>query len=333
MFAALYPGQGSQSVGMGRYLVENFNVAKLLFEEASDILSLNFKKLCFDGPESDLALTINTQPALLLVSTASYLAFTTEAEFKPTAAAGHSIGEYAACVNSHALKFSNALKAVRQRGEAMQNAVPEGEGAMAAVMGLSPNQVKKLCKWAEENSNQSPLEPANYNAPGQIVISGKKTVLDWLITNFDKSIFDDEKKSGEEIGRVKFIPLKVSAPFHCSMMKPAELKMEKVLNNISFSNSNHPIVQNYSASETQDKQTLRKNLISQVSGAVRWIECTERLYKMGVRSAIEFGNGQVLKGLCKKIQSEMEVLNLNSLEDFRMAQHQIKIQLKASAQK
>lgn len=310
--AAIFPGQGSQSVGMGRYLVENFKSAAELFEEASDLLSLDFKKLCFEGPEADLALTENTQPALLLVSTATYRCGQEVGDLDIQACAGHSIGEYAAAVSAKVLAFSDALMAVRARGEAMQKAAPLGEGAMAAVMGLQPEQVKKLCAWVQEKTNDSPLEPANFNAPGQIVISGKKKLVDWLIENFDKDIFE-----GEELGRVKFIPLKVSAPFHCSLMKPAEEKMGEVLSALNFSEASHPLVQNFTAEAHSDGESIRRNLVSQVSGPVRWIECVEKLVNMGHKKHIEFGNGKVLAGLAKKIDPDLQVINLNNLEELK----------------
>ena len=172
-FGALFPGQGSQSVGMGRFLFDNFQSAKRLFEEASDTLSLDFKKLCFTDSDNELNLTANTQPALLLVSTATHRALSEIFENKPMLGMGHSIGEYAALVTAGSLNFTDAIKAVRQRGEAMQSAVPVGQGAMLAVMGLTPEQTTQLCQWVEKQSGFTPLEPANFNAPGQIVISGK----------------------------------------------------------------------------------------------------------------------------------------------------------------
>jgi [acyl-carrier-protein] S-malonyltransferase len=310
--AAIFPGQGSQSVGMGKFLFDNFKSAKELFEEASDTLSLDFEKLCFEDPDSELDLTINTQPALLLVSTVCHKALLETCNLDIGAAAGHSIGEYAAVVAAGGLKFSDALKAVRKRGEAMQSAVPVGEGAMAAVMGMSPEQVDKLCKWVEHLADDSPLKPANYNAPGQIVISGKQSLLDWLIKHFDKSIFE-----GEQLGRVKFLPLKVSAPFHSSMMMPAEETMMLVLLDMAFSNTQFPVVQNFTATANSDADEIRDNLVSQISGPVRWIECTNKLVELGLDHQVEFGHGKVLSGLAKKINKDITVYNLNNLEEFQ----------------
>lgn len=310
--AAIFPGQGSQSVGMGKYLFDNFKLAKELFQEASDTLSLDFEKLCFEDPDSELDLTINTQPALLLVSTVCYKTLSSACNIEIGASAGHSVGEYAAVVAAGGMKFSDALKAVRKRGEAMQSAVPVGEGAMAAVMGMSPQQVDKLCKWVESLADDTPLKPANYNAPGQIVISGKKSLLDWLIKNFDKSIFE-----GEELGRVKFLPLKVSAPFHCSMMLPAEETMMLVLLDTEFSDSQYPVIQNFTATPTSAADDLRNNLVSQISGPVRWIECTEKLVELDLDNQVEFGHGKVLSGLAKKINRDITVYSLNNLEEFQ----------------
>jgi len=311
MWAAIYPGQGSQQVGMGKFLFENFKEAKHLFEEASDTLSIDFKKLCFDGPESDLALTENTQPALLLVSTATHQVLQATSDFKPQAACGHSIGEYAAVVGSGALKFSDALKAVRKRGEFMQSAVPVGTGAMAAVMNLSPEQVQTVCIKATQESKAGVVEPANFNTPGQIVISGSKGAVDWLMQHFDPSWTPGAN-------RVKFIPLNVSAPFHCSLMKPAEEKMQKVLNDLPFQKASYPVVQNVNAKAETEGSNIRNNLVLQISRPVRWIECVMELKKMGHTKLIELGAGKVASGLVKKIDSEtLSTFTINSLEDLK----------------
>jgi [acyl-carrier-protein] S-malonyltransferase len=312
MWAALFPGQGSQSVGMGRFLFDNFQVARELFEEASDSLKLDFKKLCFEGPESDLQLTENTQPALLLVSTATFRVVQSTTGVTIGAAAGHSIGEYAAVVTAGAMSFTDALKAVRVRGQAMQRAVPIGQGGMVAVMGLSEEQVTHLCKWAEETSGMKPIEPANFNAPGQIVISGSQKLIDWMKANAKADIF------APETPRLKLIPLAVSAPFHCSLMKPAEEEMRLVLSHTTFNDAAWPIVQNITAQETTSGAVLRENLIAQVSGAVRWTQCMARLKSLGVTRSIEFGAGKVLSGLAKKIDSSAETpFNINTLDDIK----------------
>lgn len=316
-WAALFPGQGSQHPGMGKFLHEEFTEAKRVFEEASETLKIDLKKLCFDGSEQDLALTENTQPCLLTVSVATFSVLKSQFGFKPVASAGHSIGEYAAVVCADALKFSDAVKAVRIRGQAMQSAVPVGQGGMTALMGLEPQQVFDLCKWAEKESGDGPVQPANINAPGQIVISGKKSALDWLAANFKPEMFNG--------ARVKFIPLKVSAPFHCSMMKPAESRMKEVLGEMEFKNASSPVVQNVNATAVTDGAELRKNLVAQVSAPVRWIECVQNLVEQGVRQSVEVGCGKVIAGLCKKIDSQnLTVSNVNSIEDLKAIEALIK---------
>lgn len=312
MWAALFPGQGSQAVGMGQFLYDNFSIAKELFEEASDTLKLDFKKLCFEGPESELQLTENTQPALLLVSTATFRVLASIADLKITAAAGHSIGEYAAVVTSGAVHFSDALRAVRIRGQAMQRAVPVGKGGMLAVMGLTDEQVVHLCQWAEKTSGLKPLEPANFNAPGQIVVSGSQELVDWVKTNAKADLFAPESP------RLKMIPLAVSAPFHCSLMKPAEEEMRKVLAETQFHEAGWPIVQNFTAQETTNASQLRENLVLQVSGPVRWTQCMARLKALGAQRFIEFGAGRVLTGLAKKIDSSATPpFNINTLDELK----------------
>lgn len=322
MWAALFPGQGSQSVGMGKFLYENFSSARHLFEEASDTLSLDFKKLCFEGPEADLQLTENTQPALLLVSTATFAVVHDLTEVKIGAAAGHSIGEYAAVVTAGSVRFADGLRAVRTRGQAMQKAVPVGEGGMVAVMGLSDLQVEELCRWTAKTSGLGPIEPANFNSPGQVVISGSQKALDWMRANAKADLFATD---GAPAPRMKLIALSVSAPFHCSLMKPAEETMAKVLDATTFASAKWSIVQNVTAQETKDGSTLRANLTRQVSGAVRWTQCMQRLKTLGAQGYIEFGAGKVLSGLAKKIDSGAPTpLNINSLDDIKFVEATVK---------
>ena len=300
---------------MGRFLFDEFPVARQTFEEASDALKLDFKRLCFDGPESDLQLTENTQPALVLVSTATFRVINTTLGLDITAGAGHSVGEYAAVVAAGSISFEDALRSVRVRGQAMQKAVPVGQGGMVAVMGLSDDQVVRLCQWTEETSGLKPLEPANFNAPGQVVISGSQKAIEWLRENTETA---KTEIFGSESPRMKLIPLSVSAPFHCSLMKPAEQEMALVLGATKFSNAAWPVVQNVTARETREGETLRSNLVRQVSGAVRWTQCMSRLKELGVTRSIEFGAGKVLAGLAKKIDSTTEApLNINTLEDIK----------------
>jgi [acyl-carrier-protein] S-malonyltransferase len=318
MWAALFPGQGSQFPGMGKFLCDEFQIARETFEEASDALSIDFKKLCFEGSEADLALTENTQPCLLLVSTATYRVLSSLVDFQPIAGAGHSIGEYAANVAAGSMKFTDGIRAVRKRGQFMQSAVPVGQGGMLAVMGLTPEQTKKLCSWVESETGQTPLEPANFNAPGQIVVSGKASLIEWLTKNMKADLFQPETP------RCKFIPLKVSAPFHCSMMKPAEEKMAAVLNDLAFSEARFSIVTNVNAQAEKHGDSLRKLLIQQISSPVRWVECVQELKRLGAQKMIEFGCGKVLSGLSKKIDSEnIQTFNINSLDELKNLEAQL----------
>ncbi len=311
MWSAIFPGQGSQHPGMGKFLYEDFVAAKRLFEEASDTLSLNMRKLCFDGSESDLAQTENTQPCMLLVSTAAFTVLAQEFGFTPRVASGHSVGEFSAIVAAKALSFSDALRAVRQRGQAMQSAVPLGEGGMTAVMGLDFRQVSELCVWAEKTTGKSPVQPANINAPGQIVISGKKSILNWLAQEFKPEMLPG-------LPRARFVALKVSAPFHCAMMKPAEEAMASVLAAIPFATAAFPVVQNVNAQAVQSGDDLRRGLVQQVVAPVRWVECMSKIGAMGSHLTVEVGCGKVLSGLAKKIDRErLRTFNVNSLEEIK----------------
>lgn len=311
-FTLLFPGQGSQAPGMGRWLFDEFQEARLCFEEASDALKIDFKKLCFDGTEAELALTENTQPALLCVSTATQKVLRSRLDVKVAAAAGHSIGEYAALVAAQVLPFSAAIKAVRIRGQAMQAAVPVGQGGMTAVLGLDEEQVHWLCDKAVKDSGFGPLSPANFNSPGQVVISGNQKTLDWLKNNFKPEDIPGSPK------RAKLIPLTVSAPFHCAMMKPAEDRMREVLGAQTFQKAEFPICQNFTAQLVQEADQLKENLIRQVSAPVLWTQSMMSLRSAGHLRTLECGHGQVLKGLLKKLEGEaFQVWNFNSLEDLK----------------
>lgn len=312
MNAFLFPGQGSQAPGMGSFLYENFGTAKLTFEEASDAISLNLKKLCFTGSVEELALTENTQPALLTVSIATARVLSEDLGVKATATAGHSIGEYASCVYAGVLAFKDAVRAVRVRGQAMQSAVPVGLGGMTATLGLTDEQVQFLCDYTVKTSGFTPLSPANYNCPGQIVISGNMKALEWLKTNFKPEILPGETK------RAKLIPLQVSAPFHCALMLPAQEKMQTFLQDIPFKNAGITVIQNVNAQVETEASQIKKNLIEQVSAPVKWTQSMETLKKLGTATCFEVGNGQVLKGLLKKIDGEFfKVHSTSTLEDLK----------------
>lgn len=314
-WGALFPGQGSQSVGMGKFLFDEFQTARHLFEEAGDALKQDMKKLCFEGPESELQLTENTQPALVLVSTVTARVAHEVTGVQIEAGSGHSVGEYAALVHAGVLQFTDALQAVRARGRAMQKAVPVGQGAMCAVLGLQDDVVKKLCAEVEKASG-FPLEPANFNAPGQVVVSGSAKAVEWMRENVKAEWMIE--KFGPDSGKPKFIPLAVSAPFHCRLMKPAEEEMAIVLKGISFSAPKTAVVQNLTASSTNSPDEIREKLIGQISGAVLWTQCQQELLNRGLTKYVEFGAGRVLQGLAKKIAGDQaQVFGLNSIADLK----------------
>ncbi len=318
MWALFFPGQGSQSPGMGKWLYDEFTIAKRVYEEASDALKLDLKKLCFEGPEDELQKTENTQPAILATSIAYFRVINDLVELKPSAAAGHSIGEYAALVSAGVMPIDQAVVAVRERGLAMQNAVPLGKGGMCAILSLEDAEVKSVCDWATKESGLGPIEAANFNTPGQVVISGIQATLEWAQKNWPNF-------QGPGAGKkVRWIPLKVSAPFHCSLMKPAEEKMALVLGAIPFQNAKWPIIQNYTAQETTNATTLKQNLTKQISGTVRWTESVQRALALGVTRGLELGHGQVIRGLNKKISVDLEMISLQNLEDLRNFEKQLK---------
>ncbi|MBC85998.1 MAG: [acyl-carrier-protein] S-malonyltransferase [Bdellovibrionaceae bacterium] len=318
MIHAVFPGQGSQAPGMGAYLYKEFDFVRHLFEEASDALSQNMKKLLLDGDEKELALTENTQPALLLCSSSTFLAAKKLFDLQIHMGSGHSIGEWAALVAAGAIEFSDAIKAVRERGKAMQSAVPVGAGGMIAAMGLTPEQVKALCIWAAtEHPEGGVLEPANFNAPGQIVLSGHKKQCDWLIANTKKEVFENLPAPHNQVRRLKFIPLKVSAPFHCSLMKPAEETMKLIIDDMDFGACDFPIIQNLEAKYYDTVPEIKSALTQQISSSVKWEDCVKSLAHSGVTEVVEFGHGKVLGGLIKKISGDLNVYPTTNLDEFR----------------
>ncbi len=313
-FALLFPGQGSQQPGMGKFLSENFKSARELFEEANDAIHFDLKRLCFEGSVEDLALTENTQPALLTVSTATYRILKNEFGVLGSVTAGHSIGEYGSLVAAESISFRDAVKSVRSRGQAMQSAVPLGQGGMVAVLGLTDLEAQELCGFVGQKPELGPLTTANFNCPGQVVLSGSQKAIDYLRTQVKAELVWPTNPP-----RLKVIPLQVSAPFHSLLMKPAEDKMRKVLSDIQFLDSRIPVIQNLTAKKHQKSSELRENLIQQVSAPVRWTQSMETLKTMSVPDVLELGAGKVLQGLLKKIDSEFfRVLNTNSLEDLEI---------------
>jgi [acyl-carrier-protein] S-malonyltransferase len=286
---------------MGKELFENFSVAKKVFEEADDALHLSISALCFKGPEEALKLTENTQPAVLTTSIAAFKVLQEEKGITPQFTAGHSLGEYSALVVSGALTFSEAVKMVRLRGKFMQEAVPVGEGAMAAVLGMEREQVEKLC---EEISYGEVLTPANFNCPGQIVIAGHAKAVERAIERV--------KKDGK-----KAVPLPVSAPFHSPLMKPAGERLEKALEEISVSNLRIPVVTNVEAEVNTSKDRVKGLLVAQVSSPVRWEESMRKMIGKGIEQVLEIGPGKVLSGLMKRIDNRIETGNLEDLQTLK----------------
>jgi [acyl-carrier-protein] S-malonyltransferase len=296
----LFPGQGSQKPGMGQAMAENFEVAKRTFEEADDALGFPLSKLCFEGPADDLNLTSNSQPAILATSIASFRVLKAEHPgLVYSYAAGHSLGEWSALVAAGVLRFSDALRLVRLRGQAMQEAVPVGQGGMAAVMGLEEAEVEKLCSEAAEGEI---CAPANFNGGGQIVISGHASAIGRAV----------ELAKGR---KARAVPLKVSAPFHCSLMAPAAERVKEALDAIEVGRFEVPVVANVDASPNESPERVKGLLVDQVTGAVRWSASMEWLIGEGVGSAIEVGFGSVLKGLMKRIDKTVKVASLGTPED------------------
>lgn len=286
--AFLFPGQGSQQVGMGRLLCESFPYARLLFEEADAALRYPLSTLCFDGPEADLTRTQNTQPAILTVSVAAAEVLRREAGLTPTLLAGHSLGEYSALVCAGALRFGDAVRLVHLRGRFMQEAVPDGLGAMAAIVGLDPAAVAAAC--AEASGEDGLCQPANLNGAGQIVISGHKTAVQRALPLC--------KSRGAKL--TKLLP--VSAPFHSVLMGPAADRLRAELDQVPVSPPTQTVIANVDAAPypAGDAAAVRDRLYRQVVGAVRWEESTATLQRLGMTHAVEVGPGKVLGGLLKR---------------------------------
>jgi [acyl-carrier-protein] S-malonyltransferase len=285
--AFLFPGQGSQSVGMGRDLADAFPIARQTFEEANDALGYDLAALCFHGPEEQLRLTEFTQPAIFTVSVAA-LRVLTAAGATADYLAGHSLGEYSANVAAGAIGFAEGARTVRRRGQLMQQAVPAGEGAMAAILGMPPEQVIAVCLEASRQAG-APVEPANFNAPEQTVISGATAAVETAVA------------LARERGAKRAVMLQVSAPFHCSLMQPAQDGLAPILEAISFSPAKSAVVVNVDATAVEEGPALRDALIRQVTGAVRWTESMQLLISKGVTDFIEVGPGKVLSGLMRQI--------------------------------
>ncbi len=302
MLTLVFPGQGSQYSGMGKDLADNFAVARHLFEEANDALGFDLANLCFTGSEADLKLTANTQPAILAVSVAALEVLRQEKELQPTYAAGHSLGEYSALVAAGVLSFADALKTVRQRGTFMQEAVPVGVGAMAAIIGLVGEELEQLCQDAAEGEIVS---PANYNSPGQVVIAGHATAIARAIA-----------LAGER-GARRALMLPVSAPFHCALMAPAAERLERVLEQIPVGSFSFPVVTNVEAVPCEQPGRVKALLVKQVCAPVRWDASIEQCARLGVTHYLEVGPGKVLTGLIKRTHRDAVLDQMSDTQSLK----------------
>ncbi len=306
MSAFLFPGQGSQIVGMGSEFYNNFKSVKKIFEKADDKLNFPLSKIILNGPENELQLTKITQPAILTVSYSIFEVLKQEFNFDFNSSkffAGHSLGEYSALVCSNSLNFEDALYLLHERGKSMQDAVPVGKGSMIAVLGASLSQIKDLIN-AEESDKKGVCEIANDNSEGQVILSGDKET----ITKFQLLL----KKQ-----KIKTIPLKVSAPFHCSLMKPAAKIMEEKIDSINFKTPSYSIVSNVTAKIEKDPSIIKKLLIDQIFSTVRWRESILNIFELGASNFIEIGPGKVLTGMVKRTLKKANCFSINSIADIK----------------
>ncbi len=299
MIAFVFPGQGSQYVGMGQDLYREFKIARTTFEEASDVTGVNLCNICFEDHYGELTHTINAQPAILTISVAALRVIHEETEIRADYVAGHSLGEYTALVASEAMDFKDAVWIVRKRGEYMQNAVPLGVGAMSAIIGLQKSEVEKICR--EASINGFIVSPANFNAPSQTVISGNKEAVDRAV---------DLARS---LGAKRVVPLEVSAPFHCPLMAPAAERLGIDLEKIAISRYEVPVVSNVDAKLNSDPAKTKGILVDQVKSPVQWYESIKLLYDIGVKKFLEIGPGKTLSGLIKRSIPDPIVFNVENL--------------------
>ena len=310
MIAFVFPGQGAQKVGMGKSLADSFPVCRDAFAEADEALGESLRGLCFDGPADRLQLTENTQPAILAMSVAA-LRLVESRGVRASFAAGHSLGEYSAHVAAGTISYADALRTVRRRGRYMQEAVPVGEGAMAAILGLDEDGVTRACAETMTELSGRVVSAANLNAPGQIVIAGHA---------------DAVTRAGErakELGARRAIALAVSAPFHCALMKPAQDRLEPELRALSASNPAMPVVANVDAEPKRDASSSIDALVRQVSSPVRWEAVVRRLVSEGVTTFVELGPGSVLAGLIKKIDRGVQVMSIEDEQGLTAALEQL----------
>ena len=300
--AYIFPGQGSQAVGMGKDLFDNFPVARQVFEEADDALGFSLSKMCFEGTTEDLALTANTQPAILTCSIAAFRTMISEGFAQPDFVAGHSLGEYSALVASNAISFKDAIQIVRKRGTYMQEAVPIGVGAMAAILGADLETIEKVCL---EVANDQVCSPANINSPNQTVIAGNTEAIDRACDLL------------KERGAKRAIKLNVSAPFHCALMMPAQTKLHEDLLKLEYKDLLFPIVENVTGEINSNNTRVCEALTNQVSSPVLWLQSIENLIKLGVEAFVEVGAGKILCGLVKQINRDVRCFNVENLESLK----------------
>lgn len=296
MIAFVFPGQGSQTVGMGRALADTFPEARAVFDEADALFGWSLSTLCFDGPDDRLTLTENTQPAILTVSTAAWRVLDARG-LRPQIVAGHSLGEYSAHVAAGTFAFGDAARIVRHRGQYMQEAVPVGTGAMAAILGLDAEAVAAACAEAAQGEVVS---AANLNAPGQVVIAGAAAAV------------ERAGVAAKARGARRVVPLNVSAPFHCALMQPAQLRLEPELRALQTQTPAFPVVANVDATRKSDPASAVDALVAQISGPVRWEESIRHLASLGVRAYVEVGPGTVLAGLVRKIDRDAQVVSFGA---------------------
>ena len=304
MNAILFPGQGSQVVGMGSEFYNNFDIVKKIFKEADEKLNYKISKIILEGPQDQLSLTQNTQPAILIVSYAIFSTLKKEFNFDFNSTkffAGHSLGEYSALVCSDSLNFQDALYLLFERGKSMQEAVPVGKGKMIAVLGLNIDQLSDFIK---KNKTKGVCEIANDNANGQTIVSGDIESLN----NLEKILKEN---------RIKFIPLNVSAPFHCSLMKPAAIKMEGKIKSVNFKKPNFDIICNVNSEPENDPEKLKELLVNQIFSTVRWRETLIRMANEKVSHFVEIGPGKVLSGMVKRTIKDINCFSINSIDDMK----------------
>jgi len=297
--AFVFPGQGAQAVGMGKDIYESDAAAKQIFDSADEALGYSLSSLIFEGPDTELKITYHTQPALLTTSVA-YLELFKAKGLAPDYVAGHSLGEYSALVAAGVLSFEDAVRTVRSRGEFMEQAVPSGQGAMAAVLGAEREALQQLCAAVSQEVGTAEL--ANLNCPGQIVISGNKEGVQAIV------------ERGKEAGAKRVIPLEVSGPFHSSLMKPASDRLAGVLSDVAMQPASIPVIANVTARPVQKPSDIRQLLVDQVHSSVLWEDSVAWLIEQGVDTFVEIGSGTVLAGLIKKIDRSVNVVSINSKE-------------------